>query len=238
MENIKNSDVGKRIKILRTKKGLTMEEFGELFEPTASKSIVSRWEKGQSIPNNERLKRIAELGNLTVEYLLYGSLEEYTNNLLDDFVEELKASNTINNGVIPFIIREFESRLSQKNIFAPKDIESIDRIFKDLKNDTLEKWSNLENIENQILNFLSEDIGNFIEDYKKYLYDDYYKNDTHEISTGEKISDLSDLKMKFLDRLNKFQSAAFDDLRYGEEHITKLIEDIDEMIEKRSTIYL
>ena len=50
--------------------GITMEEFGELFDPPASKSIVSRWEKGVSVPNNRRMKRIAELGGVTVADLI------------------------------------------------------------------------------------------------------------------------------------------------------------------------
>ena len=47
-----------------------MEEFGELFDPPANKSIVSRWEKDVSVPNNRRMKRIAELGGVTVADLI------------------------------------------------------------------------------------------------------------------------------------------------------------------------
>lgn len=238
MENIKNLDVGRRIKILRTKKGLTMEEFGELFNPPASKSIVSRWEKGQSIPNNERLSRIADLGSISVEYLLYGSLEEYTNNLIDDLKKELKDSDAINNGVIPFIIREIESQISQNNYFAPKDIESINRIFEISKKNALEKWTDLEEVDTVILGFLSNDLSNSIEEYKKYLYKDYYENDTHEISSGEKVSKFGDSKMEFLELFNKFQRSSFDELRYGEEEIKKLNKYIEQGINNLSTIHL
>lgn len=68
--NKKNT--GNIIKVIRKDLGLTMKEFGEQFSPVASDSIVSRWEKGKSLPNNQRLKKIAELGNVSVEYLLYG----------------------------------------------------------------------------------------------------------------------------------------------------------------------
>jgi len=47
-----------------------MKEFGEMFCPPADKSNVSRWEKDLAIPNNERLKNIAALGNTTVEELM------------------------------------------------------------------------------------------------------------------------------------------------------------------------
>lgn len=71
--NIDNKkQVGERIKIIRTSLGLTMKEFGRKFNPHASDSIVSRWENGKSLPNNERLKRISEIGNVSMSYLLEG----------------------------------------------------------------------------------------------------------------------------------------------------------------------
>ncbi|MGH1707831.1 helix-turn-helix transcriptional regulator [Enterococcus gallinarum] len=63
-------EIGYSIKLIRKQLGLTMEEFGELFDPPASQSIVSRWEKGVSVPNNQRMKRISELGNTTVADLI------------------------------------------------------------------------------------------------------------------------------------------------------------------------
>ncbi len=52
---------GSEIKLVRMKKGLTMKEFGELFEPPASDSIVSRWERNVSRPSPKRMKKIMEL---------------------------------------------------------------------------------------------------------------------------------------------------------------------------------
>ena len=70
------STIGKglneRIKMIRIKMGMTMEEFGKLVLD-ANKSVVSKWEKGLTVPNNERLLRIAELGNISTEYLLSGN---------------------------------------------------------------------------------------------------------------------------------------------------------------------
>ncbi|HEA0021265.1 helix-turn-helix domain-containing protein [Staphylococcus aureus] len=60
-----------------------MEEFGKKFKHKAHKSIVSKWEKGLTKPNNERLKEIAELGNVSVDYILYGSIINYIYNNLD-----------------------------------------------------------------------------------------------------------------------------------------------------------
>lgn len=78
--------VGKRILRIRLEKGLTLEQFGELIGASKSsvsewesgkhlppaKSIISRWEKGAMLPNSSRLKRVAALGNMTLNELLYG----------------------------------------------------------------------------------------------------------------------------------------------------------------------
>ncbi|EOT47153.1 hypothetical protein OMY_01406 [Enterococcus sulfureus ATCC 49903] len=72
MNNVDKQAVGQRIKSLRTQKGLTMEKFGELFEPPASKSIVSRWERGKTLPSSDRIKKISEIYGISTYYILYG----------------------------------------------------------------------------------------------------------------------------------------------------------------------
>ena len=62
--------VGDKIKSIRLEYGETLEEFGKRFSPHASDSIVSRWEKGKSLPSPKRLRAIAELGSMTVDELL------------------------------------------------------------------------------------------------------------------------------------------------------------------------
>ena len=62
--------VADKIKSIRLSLGLSMEEFGKKFDSPASKGVVSNWENNYNLPNHARLKRIAELGNTTVEELL------------------------------------------------------------------------------------------------------------------------------------------------------------------------
>ncbi|EJQ49663.1 hypothetical protein IEE_00787 [Bacillus cereus BAG5X1-1] len=68
MKNNKEA-LGQRIKLIRIKNGMTLEEFGKQIL-NANKSIVSKWERGITVPNNERLAKIAEVGNVTIDYLL------------------------------------------------------------------------------------------------------------------------------------------------------------------------
>lgn len=101
--DINKTEVGKRIFTIRKSLGLTMKEFGErIGNPAASDSIVSRWEKGVSIPNNERLKRIAELGEISVEELLYGNYEARIRNILMD-----QESNEDVAQVVQLVINKF-----------------------------------------------------------------------------------------------------------------------------------
>lgn len=62
--------VGHRIEFIRKEKGMTLEEFGNLFN--ATKGNVSLWQKGSSLPSNERLVQIAKISGRTVEQILYG----------------------------------------------------------------------------------------------------------------------------------------------------------------------
>lgn len=71
---VNKNKVGVRIQQIRRNKGMTLEEFGKLFG--ASRGNVSLWEKGYSLPNNKRLKSIADLANITVDELLHGKEKE------------------------------------------------------------------------------------------------------------------------------------------------------------------
>lgn len=77
MSEIDKEAVGRRIKAIRLDLGESGETFGKRFDPIANRGLVSGWETGRYLPNNERLKLIAEIGGYDVEELLHGTLEEY-----------------------------------------------------------------------------------------------------------------------------------------------------------------
>lgn len=81
-----------RIRKIRLSLGLTMKEFGKKFNPPASDSIVSRWERGVSLPSNDRLKRISEIANVSTTYLTTGEYTEYdlTDGNKSLFIDDLK----------------------------------------------------------------------------------------------------------------------------------------------------
>ena len=66
---------GERIKDIRLEHGYTLKDFGIeigkcLDSDRVKESIISRWENNISLPNNERLKVIAELGGMPVKDLV------------------------------------------------------------------------------------------------------------------------------------------------------------------------
>ena len=65
----RQDEIARKIKSLRAAKGLSQEEFGKLAD-NAHKTLVSKWERGLNLPNNKRLKLIAELGGITTDELL------------------------------------------------------------------------------------------------------------------------------------------------------------------------
>ena len=90
MKDVDKKAVGRRIFSIRQNMNLNLEQFGKIIGASKSsisewengknlppaKSIVFRWEKGAMLPNKSRLARIAELGNMSVNELLYGNMEK------------------------------------------------------------------------------------------------------------------------------------------------------------------
>ncbi|HCD8415760.1 TPA: helix-turn-helix transcriptional regulator, partial [Enterococcus faecium] len=68
--NLNKTSVGNRIRLVRKELGLSMKEFGKKITPTAADSIVSRWERGISLPNNDRLTQIAKIAHKDINWLL------------------------------------------------------------------------------------------------------------------------------------------------------------------------
>ena len=79
--------LGERIKQIRLERGETTVEFGRYL--LASKGTVSKWENNKYQPSPDRLKRIAELGNTTVDELLHGKPSGMTTALeiMDYYIE-------------------------------------------------------------------------------------------------------------------------------------------------------
>lgn len=74
-------EVGKRIKKIRTDLGYSMSQFGELISDSP-KTTVNNWERGINLPKEDKLKKIALLGKVTTNELLYGTPEEFISTII------------------------------------------------------------------------------------------------------------------------------------------------------------
>lgn len=87
---INKKHVGKRIRELRQQKNISMDALSKEIK-VASKSTVNSWERGQSIPRKDTLVKLANFFNVDINFLKYGTLENYTVNLIK---EELNSENS------------------------------------------------------------------------------------------------------------------------------------------------
>lgn len=62
-------NIGNTIRRIRQSRFCNLKEFGLDVTPPTSASIVSRWERGKSMPTNERLKSIAELSGKEIDWI-------------------------------------------------------------------------------------------------------------------------------------------------------------------------
>lgn len=129
--NVNKKAVGSRIKQIRTNKGYTLESFGKLFG--ASKSNVQKWETGFTLPNKERLASISKIADLTVNELMYGSIDEYLENNFQNLFEKTKLKDVqfdekkIINKILNSISNHNQIQGNTK--ITINDLDSINRIY-------------------------------------------------------------------------------------------------------------
>jgi len=109
MKDVDKKAVGRRIKQIRMNKGYTLEAFGKLFG--AKKGNVHRWEKGDYLPNKDRLYNISKMAGITVNELLYGNIEKDVEELYQRLIK-LPRGEFIN--LMVRVSIEFESEGEQE----------------------------------------------------------------------------------------------------------------------------
>lgn len=116
---------GKRVKRLRIKKGLTQEALAKKF--LLNKSSVSRYERGQQLPEIDVLTKLADFFDVSTDYLL-GRTDDPNAALItgSDVPKELRDLGIKEVGVL----KEFkESGLEEDEIIK------IIRFYRDMKKD-------------------------------------------------------------------------------------------------------
>lgn len=74
------NNIGKNIKKIRVAKGMTQERLAECIHVT--RQAVSNWEQGKTQPGVDILSAMAEVFEVPVEELIYGSVEHKESNIV------------------------------------------------------------------------------------------------------------------------------------------------------------
>lgn len=203
--------VGKRIYMIRHRLGLNMEEFGIKVDK-ALKSNVSKWERGDSLPNNSRIKIIAELGEMSIDELLYGSIHEKYSSLIEELKEKLtleyidvkskvlKEDFPIVANIIDEINREFfaesQNKLDKYEGFSlidlleyEKDYSGLENMFDSISKRVINQWKNPETRTTAVLKNITEKIEQEIENIdnvmmKKYGTKFVIQTDRYQVKDG------------------------------------------------------
>lgn len=139
MDDNQKKEVGNRIRAIRKSRGESQTEFAQKINATLP--AVSNWETGRNIPNNERIKAIADIGDITVEELLYGqksrtadmSLKEYLNYKLDEYIQEaFPQTSGISNLISNLKVNSSENDYSKDNKKHAKIIKELGKEYIDV----------------------------------------------------------------------------------------------------------
>ncbi|MBG9988824.1 helix-turn-helix transcriptional regulator [Aerococcaceae bacterium DSM 111176] len=152
--------LGNRIKSIRLELGETMEEFGARFN--TSKGTINNWEKERNKPNKNNLKAIAELGQLSVEELLYGTPKiKYS---LDEFLYENSREYIDNRNQV----RKLERDLRNKGLL--EGFSSLLGLGKGLSDEAIDNYERHQERINALEKFATSYIEN---NYNGFTFDKF-----------------------------------------------------------------
>lgn len=222
---IDKSKVGNRIFEIRQNMNLTLEEFGNLFQ--AGKSNVQKWEIGSSLPTRERLDKISKKGNMNINELLYGSIDEFLENNIDILVE---------NSDYPFKgINKYSLISATKN-----HIDYINKI-----TDTPISVNELDKVQNAFNKALSMAIHVVLDKYNKvksFMLDnkkigekvlhDYFFDKSDILNKGNESTKLKTDFIKYAYPLDQFVKFIESDDIENKIKFRSNLEDINELIKK------
>lgn len=222
------------------------EEKGWSKTDTAKKIGVStgayaNWEYGNREPTRKMFKKLEKIFDVPESYLITGSLDDFAEYLITKLEKDLINEGKFNKGVIELIINDINSRMFPK-LFprGAKDAESLKKEFEEYKKDAIDTWTDFEKLDYEIVSRIGYVLSSDIYDNLKYLYSDFYENDSAERNKGKKITDKADEYVKRLEQLERFQRSYIEGLRHlnRKEVIAELdkIEDYTNAIDNKTGV--
>lgn len=209
--DIDKKAVGVRIANIRDRHNKTLEEFGNMIDG-ATKSNVSKWEKGDVLPNRRRLKRIAEIGETSVSELLYGPFDIFAQKYIERLTYDenwAKAFRITDESRKEIIIKTMEQVFKKglaKHFYDIGEFSAVRKsLFDEMSKTAWRIDSETEFTNLGALNRISMDVSEMMKNLEEYhnngVDSDVYSDiesvieDTHE--------NLTSLYEKYKDRLKK-----------------------------------
>lgn len=121
IDNVDPKKVGYRIREIRKELGLSMAAFAEKIDNKSKSGTVSNWETGKNLPNNERLKKIAEIGKISIDELLLGSIREQIFDIISRYCSENNFE--VNNMLINLIVDDYND--SEINVADEENVITL-----------------------------------------------------------------------------------------------------------------
>lgn len=101
-------------------KKITLEEFGKFLSPPAIRPLVSKWEKGLTLPNEDRLKQIAKIGDVTTDYILFGKPLNSYGKRIEDLRKAEKLTQEELGRILSPMTSEEEMAAIENEVYFPK----------------------------------------------------------------------------------------------------------------------
>ena len=233
--------LGERIKEIRVKRKETLDQFAKKIrlktdnKIKTTKSNVSKWEKGENIPNDVTLQAIADLGKTTVGWLSYGSYDDYAEYLLTTLEKELIEKNSVSDKVVPFIISDM-----RRNLFPflhdYKTTAEADKIYNEYKPILIKRWTDPSSIEHYLIDNARKRITDIIvHDTIPYMYTDFYTESNPSNISGDKLTKKSETLIRKLHDLDNLQRVYMDSLRFIDNaDILNELDKLNEFTEKNT----
>ena len=158
--------LNERIKQLRKEKGLTQSQLAD--ELGVTDKAVSKWEVGESNPDISLLVKLAEIFDVTIDYLLTGKVEEGLS--LDDMDKDKRAL---------LLAKKDDAKNFEKYQYVDSAVLLSASVLKDLRGTRLSMQKSLE-LRNEIFKSQSKKVfgllaDKLLEDLKKNRYTHIYQ---------------------------------------------------------------
>lgn len=205
--------VGTRIREIRKSLGLSMAAFADRInriehDQKAKSGTVSNWETGKNLPNNERLKIIADIGGISVVELLYGPLRSYAHDRISELINEEKdyeftdetKIEIINSAVNQSLKNTFANMFYAIGEFATVDNELSNELAAAIKR----KFTKTEFSNSGLLKYSSSEITAIKSGVNKYLengVDQEICNDVQKVLSRAN-NEIASLHVKHKNKLN------------------------------------